>query len=67
MNEKKLPEISKSLISLHVKDILKKNKGLNLRTLSETEKKEIKKVIEDLQERVDEFVKQASEKKEKEE
>ncbi|MFE8702289.1 hypothetical protein ACFYKX_16965 [Cytobacillus sp. FJAT-54145] len=53
----KLRELSKNLVGLHVKDVVKKNKGLKLRDLSSEEKEKIKKLFHDLEEQVNEFVK----------
>lgn len=60
-------KLSKELMNLHVKEVFKKNKNLKLRALSEREKEEIKEVIQQLQERVDEFVKETEKKANNEE
>ncbi|MBZ5751005.1 MULTISPECIES: hypothetical protein [Metabacillus] len=57
--KKNLQETSSSIVQLFVQDILKKN-GVtkeNRINLSDEQKSQIKKVVMDLQEQVDEFVK----------
>ena len=57
----KLTELSRSLVGLHVKDVLNKNTKDNnskLRSLSDEEKEQLKKIFNDLQEQVNSFVEQ---------
>lgn len=58
----KLTELSRSLVGLHVKDVLNKNTKDNnnskLRSLSDEEKEQLRKIFNDLQEQVNSFVKQ---------
>ena len=59
MANKNLQEASSSIIQLFVQDILKKN-GVtkeNRISLSDEQKSQLKKVVMDLQEQVDEFLK----------
>lgn len=53
----KLQELSKSLVEMHVKNVLNKNRdGLKLRNLSDEEKENIRKNFYDLEAQVNEFV-----------
>ncbi|OAS83835.1 hypothetical protein [Metabacillus litoralis] len=66
-NEKlNLQEISSTMMQLFVQDVLSKNNisNENKKTLSDEQKAQLKKVVEDLQAQVDEFVKGSKEKKE---
>ncbi|MBO1511580.1 hypothetical protein [Metabacillus bambusae] len=66
-NEKlNLQEISSTMMQLFVQDIFSKNNisNENKKTLSDEQKAQLKKVVEDLQAQVDEFVKGSKEKKE---
>lgn len=58
----KLTELSRSLVGLHVKDVLNKNTKDNnnskLRSLSDEEKEQLRKIFNDLQDQVNSFVKQ---------
>lgn len=57
-----LQELSKSLLGLHVKDVFKKNKeDLKVRELSEDEKEHIKKLYQELEQQVNEFVNKTKE------
>lgn len=57
-----LQELSKSLLGLHVKDVFKKNKeDLKLRELSGDEKEHIKKLYQELEQQVNEFVNKTKE------
>lgn len=65
-NEKlNLQEISSTMMQLFVQDILSKNNitNENKKTLSDEQKMQLKKVVEDLQAQVNEFVKASQEKK----
>jgi len=65
-NEKlNLQEISSTMMQLFVQDILSKNNITkeNKKNLSDEQKMQLKKVVEDLQAQVDEFVKSSQEKK----
>lgn len=65
-NEKlDLQEISSTMMQLFVQDVLSKNNisNENKKTLSDEQKAQLKKVVEDLQAQVDEFVKGSKEKK----
>lgn len=65
-NEKlNLQEISSTMMQLFVQDILSKNNitNENKKTLSDEQKMQLKKVVEDLQAQVNEFVTASQEKK----
>ena len=66
-NEKlNLQEISSTMMQLFVQDVFSKNNisNENKKTQSDEQKAQLKKVVEDLQAQVDEFVKGSKEKKE---
>lgn len=61
LNEK-IQEISKTLVSLHVKEVFQKNnsnKGLKFRQLSDEEKEKLRKLYKDLEAQVNAFVDKA--------
>ncbi|UII55480.1 hypothetical protein LS684_17880 [Cytobacillus spongiae] len=62
----KLNKLSKDLVSLHVKDVLKKRKerGIEVKSLSNDEKQRIKDLVKDLEQSVNSFVQKAKEGKE---